>query len=80
MRRTLAALTTTAEITGRDDTTVLGGRTVKVSGSSSTVIDGRKDKPFQVSLNPAATEPETSIRARICAGGQFLLESNAASA
>ena len=36
----------------KDDTTVLGGRTVKVSGSSSTVIDGRKGKPFQVSLNP----------------------------
>ncbi|MGA3541786.1 hypothetical protein ACK8GE_21130 [Micromonosporaceae bacterium DT194] len=66
-----------AEIVGSDDTTVLGGRTVKVSGSSSTVIDGRKGKPFQVSLNPPTAETLGALTARICAGSDYLVESHA---
>jgi len=65
------------EITGRDETTVLGGRTVKVSGSSSTVIDGRKGKPFQVSLNPPTAESLGTVTARVCAGSNYLVESHA---
>ena len=41
-----------AEINSPDGTTVLGGRTVKVSGASSTVIDARKGKRFRLALNP----------------------------
>ncbi|MFX0592833.1 hypothetical protein [Melissospora conviva] len=67
-----------AEINSPDGTTVLGGRTVKVSGASSTVIDARKGKRFRLALNPAvAEEAGTLITARVCGGPNKLVEASA---
>ena len=75
-RGTYVVATEINEVNGIERTTVLGGRTVKVSGASSTVIDGRNGRPFQVSLNPAVEEPEAVVTARICAGSDLLVESH----
>jgi len=54
--------------TPTDDSVTVGGRTAKVTGASTTVIDARKGRPLNVTLNPAPhrmSHADTTVR--ICA-------------
>jgi hypothetical protein len=55
----LAAITT-------GTTTTLGGRTVKVSGTSKLTIDARYGKPVKIAVSPAVTAPYQQVSAQIC--------------
>ncbi|MGA3527017.1 hypothetical protein [Melissospora conviva] len=64
-----------AEIQPGDGTSTLGARTVKVSGTSSTVIDGRNGRLVEPAISPAVEEPVVSTTARICVGSNLLVHS-----
>jgi hypothetical protein len=55
----LAAITT-------GTTNTLGGRTVKVSGTSKLTIDARYGKRVDLNLSPAVTRLGHDVRAQIC--------------
>lgn len=61
--------------TRADQSSTLGGRTVKVSGASKTTIDARNGRRLGITLSPGLADGYQSVQARVCASNGSLSSS-----